>query len=118
AAEVERGGPMQRTFVMEVIRVVHDTPPNVEQSRQLHEAFGALLRDGVRAGDTTTAYPVPVLTEVVVGTFITLMLNWLGIEGTAVAGRGPARPRSLADGLRTPQGLAAPARRRGPGIAK
>src|SRR5262249_36499222 len=77
AAEVERGGPMHRSFVMEVVRLVHDAPQNVEQSRRLYVAFGALLRDGVRAGDTTTAYPVPVLSEVVVGTFITLMLNWL-----------------------------------------
>lgn len=118
AAEVERGGPMQRTFVMEVIRVVHDTPPNVEQSRQLHEVFGALLRDGVRAGDTTTAYPVPVLSEVVVGTFITLMLNWLGIEGYPFRARATAMARFLADALRTRKGLAAPARRRGSGIAK
>jgi AcrR family transcriptional regulator len=99
AAEVERGGPMHRTFVMEVIRVVHDTPPNVEQSRQLHEAFGALLRDGVRAGNTTTAYPVPVLSEVVVGTFITLMLNWLGIEDYPFRARATAMARFLSDGL-------------------
>jgi AcrR family transcriptional regulator len=100
AAEVERGGPMHRTFVMEVIRVVHDTPPNVEQSRQLHEAFGALLRDGVRAGNTTTAYPVPVLSEVVVGTFITLILNWLGIEDYPFRARATAMARFLSDGLR------------------
>src|SRR5262245_39892815 len=80
ATEVERGGPIQRGFVMEVIRLVHDATLNVEQSRRLYAAFGALLRDGVRAGNTTTAYPVPVLSEVVVGTFITLMLNWLGME--------------------------------------
>jgi AcrR family transcriptional regulator len=99
ATEVERGGPMHRTFVMEVIRVVHDTPPNVEQSRQLHEAFGALLRDGVRAGNTTTAYPVPVLSEVVVGTFITLILNWLGIEDYPFRARATAMARFLSDGL-------------------
>ncbi len=107
ATEVERGGPMQRSFVMEVIRVVHDTPPNVEQSRRLHEAFGALLADGVRAGDTTTAYPVPVLSEVVVGTFITLMLNWLGIEGYPFRARATAMARFLADALRARKRLVA-----------
>jgi AcrR family transcriptional regulator len=111
ATEVERGGPMHRTFVMEVIRLVHDTPPNVEQSRRLHDAFGALLRDGVRRGDTTKAYPVPVLSEVVVGTFITLMLNWLGIEGYPFRARATAMAHFLADALRARKGLT-PAKRR------
>jgi AcrR family transcriptional regulator len=100
ATTVEQGGPMHRSFVMEVIRVVHGTPPNVEQSRQLHQAFSTLLRDGVRAGDTTTAYPVPVLSEVVVGTFITLMLNWLGIENYPFRSRATAMARFLGDALR------------------
>jgi AcrR family transcriptional regulator len=111
ATEVERGGPMHRTFVMEVIRLVHDTPPNVEQSRRLHDAFGVLLRDGVRRGDATTAYPVPVLSEVVVGTFITLMLNWLGIENYPFRARATAMARFLADALRARKGIV-PARGR------
>jgi len=105
ATEVERGGPMQRSFVMEVIRLVHDMPPDVEQSRRLYEAFGELLRAGVRAGDTTTAYPVAVLSEVVVGTFVTLMLNWLGIEGYPFRARATAMARFLADALRARRGL-------------
>ncbi len=112
ATEVERGGPMQRSLVMEVIRIVHDTPPSVEQSRRLHAAFGALLRDGVRAGDTTTAYPLPVLSEIVVGTFITLMLNWLGIETYPFRARATAMARFLADALRARKGAGMPAKRR------
>lgn len=99
ATEVERGGPMHRSFVMEVIRLVHATPPNAEQSRRLHQVFSALLRDGVRAGDTTTAYPVSVLSEVVVGTFITLMLNWLAIDNYPFRARATAMARFLADAL-------------------
>src|SRR5262249_17794139 len=100
ATEVERGGPMHRSFVMEVIRLVHATPPNVEPSRRMHEVFAALLRDGVRAGDITTAYPGSVLSEVVVGTFITLMLNWLGIEDYPFRARATAMARFLGDALR------------------
>jgi hypothetical protein len=111
ANEVERGGQMQRTFVMDVIRLVHDDPRDVEKSRQLHGAFGALLRDGVRKGDTTTAYPVAVLSEVVVGTFNTLMLNWLGIEAYPFRARATAMARFLADALRARKGLG-PAKRR------
>jgi AcrR family transcriptional regulator len=112
ATEVERSGPMQRSFVMEVIRLVHDTPRDVEQSRRLHQAFGALLRDGVRAGNTTTEYPVAVLSEIVVGTFITLMLNWLGIEAYPFRARATAMARVLGDALRVRKGHVAPARRR------
>ena len=115
ATEVERSGPMRRTFVMEVVRLVHDHPRNIEKSRQLYDAFGALLRDGVRAGDTTTAYPVPVLREIVVGTFITLMLNWLGIEDYPFRARATAMARFLADALRARKGLVAPAKRKIPG---
>jgi AcrR family transcriptional regulator len=114
ATEVEHGGPMQRTFVLEVIRLVHDDGANVEKSRLLYGAFGALLRDGIRAGDTTTAYPVPVLGEVVVGAFNTLMLNWLGIEDYPFRARATAMARFLADALRARKGLVAPAKRRIP----
>jgi hypothetical protein len=110
ATEVERGGPTHRTFVMEVIRLVHNDLGDVEKSRQLHVAFGALLRDGVRAGDTTTAFPVSVLSEVVVGTFITLMLNRLGIEGYPFRARATAMARFLSNALHARKGLA-PARR-------
>jgi AcrR family transcriptional regulator len=113
ATEVERGGPMHRSFVLEVIRLVHDDRANVEKSRQLYDAFGALLRDGVRAGDITTAYPVPVLSEVVVGTFITLMLNWLGIYRYPFRSRATSMARFLADALRARKGLVASPRRRG-----
>jgi len=112
AAEVERGGPMHRSFVMEVIRYVHDATPDVEQSRKLHDAFGALLRAGVRAGDTTRDYPVSVLSEVVVGTFITLMLNWLGIDNYPFRARATAMARFLADGMRARKGLVVRAKRR------
>lgn len=112
ADEVERGGPMHRGFVMEVIRLVHDDRENAEKSRQLHDAFGALLRDGVRAGDVTTAYPLPVLSEVVVGAFLTLMLNWLGTERYPVRARATAMSRFLADAMRTRKGVVASARRK------
>jgi AcrR family transcriptional regulator len=112
ATEVERGGPMHRTFVMEVIRLVHATPPDVEQSRRLHAVFGALLSDGVRAGDITTTHPVSVLSEVVVGTFITLMLNWLGIENYPFRAHATAMARFLADALRARDRRVTPAKRR------
>jgi AcrR family transcriptional regulator len=113
ATEVERGGPMHRTLVIEVIRLTHDDVQDVETSRQLYDAFGAMLRDGVRAGDTTSAYPVPVLSEIVVGTFNTLMLNWLGIERYPFRARATAMARFLAESLHGRNRLAPSNARRG-----
>ena len=77
----------------------------------LFAAFGALLRAGVRAGNTTSAYPLPVLTEVVVGTFITLMLNWLGIDDYPFRARATAMARFLGEALRVRKGVVARAKR-------
>jgi AcrR family transcriptional regulator len=114
ARHTETSGPMHRGLVMEMIRQVHEDRADVEQRRRLHAAFAALLRDGVRAGDVTGAYPVAVLSEVVVGAFTTLMLNWLAIDDYPVRARASAMARFLADALRVRDGAAeasAPERR-------
>jgi AcrR family transcriptional regulator len=113
ATQVERGGQMHRSFVVEVIRLAHEQGPDPEKSRQLYDAFGAMLRDGVRAGDTTTEFPVAVLSEVVVGSFTTLMLNWLGFDDYPFRARATAMARFLGEALRPRKGLAA-ARRAAP----
>ena len=99
ATEVERGGPMHRDLVMTVVRLVHGDRTEGTLSRRLYAAFGAMLRDGVRAGDVTRAYPVAVLSEIVVGTFNTLMLNWLGIDDYPFRARATVMARFLADAL-------------------
>ena len=106
-----RRGQLHRLDSVTRWRYLDVAPPNVEQSRRLHAAFGALLREGVRKDDTTTAYPIPVPSEVVVGTFITLMLNWLGIEDYPFRARATAMGRFLADALRGRK-WPAPARRK------
>jgi hypothetical protein len=65
----------------------------------LHASFGALIRDGVRAGDVTRAHSVPVLTEILVGAFYALMLNWLGIDGYPMRARAIGVARFFAETL-------------------
>jgi hypothetical protein len=55
---------------------------------------------------------LPVLSEIVVGTFITLMLNWLGSETYPFRARATAMARFLADALRARKGVGMPAKRR------
>jgi AcrR family transcriptional regulator len=100
AAENERAGPMHRDLVIEVIGLIHHERSEAENTLQLYAAFGALLRDGVRAADVTRAYPVAVLSEIVAGAFSTLMLNWIGIEDYPIRARAAAMARFLADALR------------------
>jgi AcrR family transcriptional regulator len=99
AADVEAASPMRRALVLEVIRLVHDDRAEAEQSRQLRASFGQLLRDGVRAGDVTRAHPVPVLTQIVMGAFYALMLDWVSNEEFPMRARATGVARFLADAL-------------------
>ena len=99
AADNEAASPMRRELLMEVIRLVHDDRAEAEPSRRLHASFGALLRAGVRAGDVTRAHPIAALTEVVVGSFYAIMLNWVGVDGYPIRARATAVARFLGDAL-------------------
>jgi len=99
AAETEAAGPMRRELMVDVIRLVHDERAEAEPSRRLHASFGALIRDGIRAGDVTRAHPLPVLTDAVVGVFYAIMLNWLGIDGYPMRARAIGVARLLGDVL-------------------
>jgi len=100
AADTEAAGPMRRELVMHVIRLVHDDRAEAEHSRRLHASFGALIRAGVRTGDVTRAHSIAVLTEIVVGAFYALMLNWIGVEDYPMRARASGVARFLADALR------------------
>jgi len=99
AAEAATARPMRRTLVMEVIRLVHDDRLEAEQGRRLHASFGALIRDGVRAGDVSRTHSVAVLTEIVVGAYYSLMLGWLGTDRYPIRARAIGIARLLRDAL-------------------
>jgi hypothetical protein len=90
---------MRRALVLEVIRLVHDDRAEAQQSRPLRTSFGVLLREGVRAGNVTRAHPLPVLTQVVMGSFYALMLDWVSIDGFPVRARATGVARFLASAL-------------------
>jgi AcrR family transcriptional regulator len=92
-------GPMHRQLVMHVIRLLQDRHTDQEQSRRLHASMAALVRDGIRAGDVTRAHPAAVVTEMIVGAFYAVMLNWLGVDGYPLRARAVGAARFLGDAL-------------------
>jgi AcrR family transcriptional regulator len=82
--EALRAGPRHKELVMEVARLVHVDGSGPEQTRRLHVAFRALLEDGAAAGELTSRHDVAFLTEMVVGGFVAILLNWQSVEGYPV----------------------------------
>jgi AcrR family transcriptional regulator len=78
AHESKRFVRVRRELVVEVIRVCVGDP---EQTRKLHASFGAILRDGVAAGEVGDAHGVEFLTETTVGIFSGIILDWVSLEG-------------------------------------
>ncbi len=76
----EAAGPMHRELITEVIHVAHEAQTESEQARQLHEAFAALILDGVAAGDVVEGHDHDTLTNMLMGAFYALMFNWANLE--------------------------------------
>lgn len=99
AIEAKASPPVRRMLIIEVIRLLHGDPSQPQLRELLQHAFAALLRDGVKAGDVTTAHPVSVLAEVVGGSFYALMLNWVSIDDFPVRSRARKIAEFLGDAL-------------------
>jgi AcrR family transcriptional regulator len=93
--------PMRRALVVEVIGTLHGDPRQTELAATLRRAIGGMLRDGVRAGEVTSAHSLPVLARVVAGSFYALMLDWASIDGFPLRARARAVARFLVDALAT-----------------
>jgi AcrR family transcriptional regulator len=77
-------GPRHKELLIEVVRLVQVDGSGPEQTRWLHSVFLALIEDGVAAGELTTEHDAGFLTEMVVGAFIWILLNWQSVEGYPV----------------------------------
>ena len=90
AEHAERAGPMHRELVSELVHALHDSPEESQLVRRLHDAFAAIVQDGVAAGDLPARHSVETVTDVVLGSFYSLIFGWAHREGF------PLRARSLA----------------------
>lgn len=97
-------GPMHRELLAEIIHVAHESRTEREQARRLHQAFRALVRDGRSAGDVDTSHTVETQTDMLIGAFYALMLNWANLDDYPLRRQALAAARFLADALtRTPR---------------
>lgn len=102
AETVEAAGSMHRELVTEMIHVGHEARLEGEQARVLKDAFGALVADGLAAGELTRRHPAETLTEMALGAFYALMFNWAHLEGYPLRRRALAAARFLGDAMAAP----------------
>lgn len=97
ADRAEAAGPMRPELVHEMIRLAYGTDAAPERARRLHDGFGALVREGRRAG--AAGPDAETLTELVLGAFYAVILNWANFEGYPLRRRALAAARVLGDAM-------------------
>jgi AcrR family transcriptional regulator len=90
-------GPPQKELVAEIVQVVHASGDTSTDARNLHDAVGALVADGLEAGDVTTRHDPETLTEMIIGAYYVLTFNFVNLEGFAVRQQAESVARFLAD---------------------
>lgn len=92
-------GPMFREVVSELVHVVHESGSRSEQARRLHDAFGAIVGDGLAAGDVTRRHDAETLTEMILGAYYVLIFNYANLDNFPLADQATAVARFLGDAL-------------------
>ena len=104
AARAAGAGPLRRELLTELIHAIHASGSEPDQARRLHAAFGALVGDGLAAGDVTRRHAPETLTEMIMGAYYALMFNWANLDGYPIRERARAAARFLADALEDSHG--------------
>ena len=101
ADNAEAAGPMHRELLTEMVHIAHEPGTQHQQAQQLHDAFSALVADGLEAGELTDRYGAEVLTEMLMGAFYVLMFNWANLENYPLRPHAQATARFLTDSMET-----------------
>jgi AcrR family transcriptional regulator len=92
-------GPMFREVVTELVHVVHESGSRSEHARRIHDAFGAIVADGLAAGEVTRRHDAETLTEMILGAYYVLIFNYANLDDFPLADQSAAVARFLADAL-------------------
>jgi AcrR family transcriptional regulator len=99
AENAESAGPMHRELLTELIHTAHESGNEPQQARRMHDAFEALVRDGVESGEFGSVHDLETLTEMVQGAFYVLMFSWANLESYPLRARAGAAARFLTDAM-------------------
>jgi AcrR family transcriptional regulator len=91
--------PMHRELLSEIISAVQESGEQAAEAHRLRDAFASIVRDGLAAGEVTTRFGEPTLTDVVMGAFYTLMFNWVNIDDYPIQEQAHEAARFLAHAL-------------------
>ncbi len=99
ADRTEEAGPMHRELLTELVHAVHQSPAKSEHARKLHDAFGAIVHDGLDAGDVGRRHDAETLTEMILGAYYVLMFSFANLDDFPIRKQAAAAARFLADAL-------------------
>ncbi len=100
ADAMTEAGPPQKEMVAAIIEVVHASRDTSADARKMHDAVGALVADGLAAGDVTTEHDPETLTEMIIGAYYVLSFNFLNLENFPIRQQAASVARFLADAFR------------------
>lgn len=86
ADHLEVAGPGYRHLVGEMLRLSWSagTGGGTARTAEPYGTFLRLIKEGVARGEVTTRHPPHTLADVVVGTFVAVLLGWASDDGLAV----------------------------------
>jgi AcrR family transcriptional regulator len=78
ADHLEAAGPNYRALVAEMLRLSWSTGAagGTARTAEPYGSFLRLIKEGVARGEVTDRHPPPTLADVVVGTFVAVLLGW------------------------------------------
>ena len=88
-----------RELLTDMVHAVHESPDKSEHARKLHDAFGAIVQDGLDAGDVTRRHAAETLAEMILGAYYVLMFSYANVDEFPLRKQALAAARFLADAL-------------------
>jgi AcrR family transcriptional regulator len=99
AERSEEAGAMHRELLTELVHAVHASSSKSEHARKLHDAFGAIVHDGLAAGEVTRRHDTETLTQMILGAFYVLMFDFANLEDFPIRKQARSVARFLGDAL-------------------
>lgn len=99
ADRTEEAGATHRELLTDMVHAVHESPDKSEHARKFHDAFGAIVKDGLEAGDVTRRHEAETLTEMILGAYYVLMFSFANLDAFPMRKRALGAARFLADAL-------------------